>query len=170
MDSSASCCCRAVWGCESVLMHIAGGLLLRCASMLIPAIVGCCWGTLGSGSVLGCSGPPAPCGLLRMRTSAAAECCFCDLRLSTGCCSYEALCEDFSWAFEELQWAAIGERPSCEVFQLRCGQAVEASGRCRLHRWGHKPRQSFILLFLVSLNSSSQLLTCAAHCTTCTLL
>ena len=36
-------------------------------------------------------------------------------------------------------WAAIGEQPSCEVFRLRFERAVEASGRCKLHRWTLHP-------------------------------
>ena len=99
------------------------------------------------------------CGVLLLRSTAA-----------TGCCSCGTLIGGSYLACAKLLWAAIGEQPSCEDFRLRFERAVETSGRCKLHRWGHEPRQSCILLLFVSLNPCSQLLSCATHCTICTLL
>ena len=56
------------------------------AAAVHPYAHSCCCGVLlrctgSGGSVLGCSRVPAPCGLLRVRPGAAAECCCCGLRL-----------------------------------------------------------------------------------------
>ena len=164
--AAASCC-----GCGCVLLHSAGNFLLRCPSCRIPAIVGCYRGAFfaavaywAASELLlhaGCSG----CDLLWLRSAAAAvfSCC--------GLLQLRNVFRGFCLARAELQWAAIGQLPSCEVFRFGLyNRTVEASGRCKLHRWGHEPRQSYIILFLLSLNPCTQPLACATPCTICTLL
>ena len=105
-------------GCGCMLLHSAGNFLLRCPSCRIPAIVGCYRGAFfaavayWAASELLLHAGRSGCDLLRLRSAAAAvfSCC--------GLLQLRNVIRGFCLARAELQWAAIGQLPSCEVFRF----------------------------------------------------